>query len=187
MSHFSPPICYSGVIEKTKAQAHTVCASFFAGRGIGDHGAAGFQGRVRAPEDGPASTTMAATSLWMSLGLAAGKGEAALGCAQAGGGYHLRAHPRWQCSYRHDEIDRLVAYIAPEVVWYVFPPRAFHEMKSMCLFSHRGRKRADLERCGEAWAPSMARNGRDNVRGRHLPSPGFRPKLKSAVSSRVGD
>jgi hypothetical protein len=72
-------------------------------------------------------------------------------CAQAGGGYHIRAHPHQRIPYRADEIDFLVAYIVPEDIWYVFPPSAFKKMKSMRLFPYRGKKRSKFERYREAW------------------------------------
>jgi len=72
-------------------------------------------------------------------------------CAQPGGGYHIRAHPHQRTPYRADEIDLLVAYIVPEDIWYIFPPRAFRTMKSMRLFPYRGRKMSKFEQYREAW------------------------------------
>ncbi len=72
-------------------------------------------------------------------------------CAQPGGGYRIRAHPHQRVSYRDDEIDFLVAYIVPEDIWYVFPPSAFQNMKSMRLFPYKGKKMSKFERYREAW------------------------------------
>ena len=71
--------------------------------------------------------------------------------ANAGGGYHVRAHGHVRRSYRVREIDLLVAYIVPEDIWYVFPPRAFKRMKSMRLFPRPGRKGSKFEQYREAW------------------------------------
>ena len=73
-------------------------------------------------------------------------------CAQAGGGYHIRAHGHQRKPYRADEIDLLVAYIVPENIWYVFPPSAFQNMKSMRLFPQRGKKTSKFEPFREAWS-----------------------------------
>lgn len=72
-------------------------------------------------------------------------------CAQAGGGYHIRAHGHQRQAYRTDEIDLLVAYIVPEDTWYIFPPRAFKNIKSMRLFPYRGKKISKFEQYREAW------------------------------------
>jgi PD-(D/E)XK endonuclease len=72
-------------------------------------------------------------------------------CAQPGGGYHVRASPHQRVPYGSDEIDLLVAYIVPENIWYVFPPSAFQNMKSMRLFPYRGKKISKFEKFREAW------------------------------------
>jgi len=72
-------------------------------------------------------------------------------CAQAGGGYHLRAHPHKRIPYRRSEIDLLVGYIVPENIWYIFPPRAFKKMTSLRLFPHHKQKTSKFERYREAW------------------------------------
>ena len=71
--------------------------------------------------------------------------------ANAGGGYHVRAHPHRRRPYRVSEIDLLVAYVLPEEAWYVFPPRAFRRMKSMRLFPTPGKKKSKFEKYREAW------------------------------------
>jgi hypothetical protein len=71
--------------------------------------------------------------------------------ANAGGGYHVRAHGHRRKSYRASEIDLLVAYVVPEDAWYVFPPGAFQKMKSMRLFPRRGRKKSKFEEYREGW------------------------------------
>jgi PD-(D/E)XK endonuclease len=71
--------------------------------------------------------------------------------ASPGGGYNIRAHGHRRKSYTAREIDFLVAYIVPEDIWYVFPPRAFKKMKSLRLFPHRKQKISKFERYREAW------------------------------------
>jgi len=71
--------------------------------------------------------------------------------ANAGGGYHVRAHGHLRKSYRACEIDLLVAYVVPEDAWYVFPPAAFEKMKSMRLFPLVGKKRSKFEDYREGW------------------------------------
>jgi hypothetical protein len=72
-------------------------------------------------------------------------------CAQPGGGYHFRAAGHHRTPYRADEIDLLVAYVVPDDIWYVFPPSAFENMKSMRLFPHHKQKTSKFERYREAW------------------------------------
>jgi hypothetical protein len=71
--------------------------------------------------------------------------------ANAGGGYHVRAHGHRRVSYRARDIDMLVACVVPEDAWYVFPPRAFKKMKSMRLFPRPGKKISKFEKYREAW------------------------------------
>jgi hypothetical protein len=49
------------------------------------------------------------------------------------------------------EIDLRVAYIVPEDIWYVFPPSAFKNMKSLRLFPHPGPKGSKFEKYRNAW------------------------------------
>ena len=77
-------------------------------------------------------------------------------CSQPGGGYHIRAHPHQRVSYRSDEIDLLVAYIVPEDIWYIFPPSAFRELKSMRLFPQHKHKTSKFEQYREAWGAFQA-------------------------------
>jgi hypothetical protein len=72
-------------------------------------------------------------------------------CAQPGGGYHIRAHPHQRTPYTADEIDLLVAYIVPEDIWYIFPPSAFVNMKSLRLFPGCKQKVSKFEQYREAW------------------------------------
>jgi hypothetical protein len=72
-------------------------------------------------------------------------------CATSAGGYHFRAQPNRRRLYRPVEIDLLVAYVVPEDVWYIFPPRAFKNMNAMRLFPSSDRRRSKFEKYREAW------------------------------------
>src|ERR1041385_2961706 len=71
--------------------------------------------------------------------------------AARSGGYHIRAQPRQNVSYRPDEIDLLIAYIVPLDLWYVFPPEAFVNMTSVHLFPNSDQRRSRFEQYREAW------------------------------------
>jgi len=67
------------------------------------------------------------------------------------GCYSFRAHGHSYKAYRKDEIDVLVAYVAPEDAWYVFPVRVIQRMKSLKLFPGSRKKRSRFEKYREAW------------------------------------
>ena len=50
-----------------------------------------------------------------------------------------------------DEIDALVAYVAPEKAWYVFPAAVFGKVRSLKLYPASRRKRSRIEEYREAW------------------------------------
>ena len=72
-------------------------------------------------------------------------------CPQDGGYCVFGGSSSTRQPYRVDEIDLLVAYIAPEDIWYVFPPHAFRTMTSVRLFPHHGHKISKHEQYREAW------------------------------------
>jgi hypothetical protein len=72
-------------------------------------------------------------------------------CAQVKGGYQIGTHSRKRSPYRAGEVDLLVAYIAPENIWYVMPPRAFEDTKSMRFSPNRTRRTSKWEQYREAW------------------------------------
>jgi len=54
-------------------------------------------------------------------------------------------------TYREDEIDVLICYLAPEDAWYVFPPEVFRGRRSVKLFGGSVRRRSKFETYREAW------------------------------------
>jgi hypothetical protein len=83
------------------------------------------------------------------------------------GGYSFHAHGHALESYGEDEIDVLVAYAAPEDVWYVFPVEVVQGLRSLKLFPGSRRKRSKYEKYGEAWGRMAGRrSGRVGLRPR---------------------
>ena len=67
------------------------------------------------------------------------------------GCYSLRAHGHSLRAYRADEIDVLVAYVAPLNVWYVIPVHAVRRLRSLKLFPESRRRRSKYEKYREEW------------------------------------
>jgi hypothetical protein len=67
------------------------------------------------------------------------------------GGYNFRCCCYRRKSYTAAEIDFLVAYIVPEDIWHVFPPRAFRTVKSLRRYPHHRQKNSKFEQYREAW------------------------------------
>jgi len=67
------------------------------------------------------------------------------------GGYVIRAHGAGSRVYRADEIDLLVAYVAPENAWYVFPIEALQDVTGVKLFPVRRKRPSKYEKYREAW------------------------------------
>ncbi|HZR56974.1 MAG TPA: group I intron-associated PD-(D/E)XK endonuclease [Terriglobales bacterium] len=75
-------------------------------------------------------------------------------------GYTVHAHGNnREATYSIADIDVLVAYVAPEEVWYVVPVEVFLEIKSMKLFPASKRRRSKFEVYREAWG-LMRRKGK---------------------------
>jgi hypothetical protein len=67
------------------------------------------------------------------------------------GCYSLRAHGQALRAYRADEIDVLVAYVAPLKVWHVLPVRAVQRLRSLKLFPTSRGWRSKYEKYREDW------------------------------------
>ena len=67
------------------------------------------------------------------------------------GSYYFHAHGHAHEAYGQDQIDVLVAYVAPEDVWYVFPVEVVHGVRSLKLFPRSRRKKSKYEKYREAW------------------------------------
>ncbi len=67
------------------------------------------------------------------------------------GGYSFRLHGSSMAAYRADEIDVLVAYIASDDVWYVFPVGELGGLRSLKLYPGSRKKRSRFERYREGW------------------------------------
>jgi hypothetical protein len=68
------------------------------------------------------------------------------------GGYCFHAHGNENKKvYSLKNIDVLVAYIVPEVLWYVMPVEVFRKIKSMKLFPVSRRRRSKFEVYREGW------------------------------------
>ncbi len=67
------------------------------------------------------------------------------------GTYSFRMHGQSGRAYGPDEIDALVAYVAPEKAWYVFPAAVFGRVRSLKLYPGSRRKRSRFEEYREAW------------------------------------
>lgn len=64
--------------------------------------------------------------------------------------YSLLIRPRAR-SYTADQIDFLVAYVAPEDTWYIVPVTALAQTKHMLVFPQNEASRGRYERFREAW------------------------------------
>jgi len=70
----------------------------------------------------------------------------------ADGGYVIRAHGAASGKlYTSDEIDVLVAYVAPANAWYVIPIEALRGVTGVKLFPVRRKRPSKHERYREAW------------------------------------
>jgi hypothetical protein len=67
------------------------------------------------------------------------------------GMYSFRMHGHSGEAYGADEIDAMVAYVAPEKAWYVLPAAVFQKVRSLKLFPGSRRKRSRFEQYREAW------------------------------------
>ena len=73
------------------------------------------------------------------------------------GSYYFHAHGHAHEAYGQDQIDVLVAYAAPEDVWYVFPVEVLQGIRSLKLFPGSRRKKSKYEKYREAWGRMAGR------------------------------
>ena len=73
------------------------------------------------------------------------------------GSYYFHAHGHAHEAYGQDQIDVLVAYAAPEDVWYVFPVEVVQGIRSLKLFPRSRRKKSKYEKYREAWGRMAGR------------------------------
>ncbi len=73
------------------------------------------------------------------------------GFAKCRGSYQVHGRRDNGKNYRPWEIDALVAFVAPENAWYVFPVGELTTKSHISLFPHRPNTRSKFEKYREAW------------------------------------